>query len=721
MLQLIKEQNMSNNYSQSNKRKIIKETESLLNQIKAINAFAIDCFNNVEHMLNQFINLSVNESLAEISCENLNQNNTGIRTKLLIDNGYLNYKKIHLSSINDLVMIKGISLNSAKYIKNAVEETADSLAQEIKLSLDSDNLNDLHVDLIYEIAKYLLALESLDELKTIKSLNKTITFLNFAKKHSSFFSSCFISKKKRMDINQSYAYLNCFIEENKHLIQNSTQEIGIIKNLPKEKALKDFKLNSIKYIKVIEEIKPQLINKLNQNYGLDEQLYEHISQISFSTEGLKCKLRNYQTLGVKYILSQKHVLLGDEMGLGKTIEAIAAMVALRNQNRSYFIVICPASVLINWEREIKKHSDLTTYIIHGNDSFNNLSHWEYQGGVAIATYESIKFFSALSIDTKIDLLVVDEAHYIKNPKTERTKNCTKLCQISDYILLMTGTPLENNLEEMLNIINILNKKLAMEIKHSFSLYNVPLFKKKISSLYYRRRREDVLNELPNLVETDEWCVMSKEDRKIYKSFVAKQNYSQVRQVSWNNPHLETSSKVQRLLEIIENAKAENSKVIVFSFFLHTTELVRNLIKENCYGPITGATAPSNRQKIIDEFENGPAGSVLISQIIAGGTGLNIQSANIVIICEPQFKPSTENQAISRSYRMGQTQTVFVHRLLCKDTVDEKIRNALIEKQNLFNKYADESIAGLKDLEISEADFKNIFNEEYQKLAHENNN
>ena len=111
----------------------------------------------------------------------------------------------------------------------------------------------------------------------------------------------------------------------------------------------------------------------------------------------------------------------------------------------------------------------------------------------------------------------------------------------------------------------------------------------------------------------------------------------------------------------------------------------------------------------------PAGTVLPAQILSGGTGLNIQSASIVVICEPQFKPSVENQAISRAYRMGQSRNVLVHRLLCANTVDERILEILEEKQAVFNAFADKSVAGNESLELSQKNFGDIINEEIERI------
>ena len=140
-----------------------------------------------------------------------------------------------------------------------------------------------------------------------------------------------------------------------------------------------------------------------------------------------------------------------------------------------------------------------------------------------------------------------------------------------------------------------------------------------------------------------------------------------------------------------------------------------MLDSDCIGPITGDVSPAQRQEIVDSFEKAPVGTVLVSQIQAGGTGLNIQSASVVILCEPQVKPSIENQAISRAYRMGQTRNVLVYKLLCDDSVDERMVEMLREKQQAFDAFADESAAAKESIELDSASFNTIINAEIERI------
>ncbi|MDE7216065.1 MAG: DEAD/DEAH box helicase, partial [Clostridia bacterium] len=416
----------------------------------------------------------------------------------------------------------------------------------------------------------------------------------------------------------------------------------------------------------------------------------------------------------KYILHQKKVLLGDEMGLGKTIQAIAAMVSLRNSGATHFLVVCPASVLSNWRREIAKHSDLNAIKIHGDDRNAQLKLWLKEGGVGITTYETTAFFK-LEETFSYSMLVVDEAHYIKNPETKRSINTKKLCKRAERILFMTGTALENDVDEMINLISILQPALTSQIQGFAFMSSAPQFRLKIAPVYYRRKREDVLTELPELIQSEEWCEMNSEEEELYENAVLEKKYVEARRVSWNVPDLKNSSKANRLLEIVEEAEKDNRKVIVFSFFLDTIRKIYMLLGDKCLNPINGSVPPQRRQEILDEFDASPAGSVLLAQIQSGGTGLNIQAASVVVICEPQFKPSTENQAISRAYRMGQSRNVLVYRLLCEDSVDEKITDTLEQKQAIFDAFADKSVSAEQSLEIDDNSFGDIMEKEIARI------
>jgi SNF2 family DNA or RNA helicase len=318
------------------------------------------------------------------------------------------------------------------------------------------------------------------------------------------------------------------------------------------------------------------------------------------------------------------------------------------------------------------------------------------------------------------MLVVDEAHYIKNPEARRSLNVREISTHAQRLLFMTGTALENKVDEMISLIQVLQPPIARSVQGMAFLSSAPQFRQAVAPVYYRRKREDVLTELPELIESREWCTLGVVEEAVYETAVLGKNYADARRVSWSVDDLKYSSKAKRMMELVEEATSDGRKVIVFSFFLDTIRKVCTLLGNRCLNPINGSVPPQRRQEIIDEFDSSPAGTVLAAQIQSGGTGLNIQSASVVILCEPQFKPSIENQAISRAYRMGQTRNVLVYRLLCENTVDEKIMSTLESKQAIFDAFADKSVAASESMAIDDKTFGNIIKEEIDRINAKHN-
>lgn len=409
------------------------------------------------------------------------------------------------------------------------------------------------------------------------------------------------------------------------------------------------------------------------------------------------------------------------MGLGKTVEAIAAMVSLTNTGATHFLVISPASVLENWFREIIRHSKLKATKIYGSHKKEAIEAWKKTGGVAVTNYESTGYFD-FNDNFTFSLLVVDEAHYIKNIDANRSQNTRNISKHASRLLFMTGTAIENNVSEMISLISVLRNDIAKEVAPLAYFSTSNQFREKIAPVYLRRKRDDVLTELPDKIEKQEICTLNDEEEKIYEKSLFFDNHQQVRRLSFNIDNLDNSSKTIRIKEIIDESINDNRKVLIFSFFLDTLQKLYCYFRNISTTPITGALNSNERQKIIDDFSDDDNKKVLLAQINSGGTGLNIQVASVVIICEPQFKPSIENQAISRAYRMGQARKVLVYHLICQNTIEEKMVQRLEEKQLAFNVYADKSVAyeNTQDINIDETSFKQIINEEIDRIKSKNN-
>ena len=708
---------MARPISSADAKRVIHAHQSLANNLLS----AIDMRNKLKddivHASNALVTSETLTLLRNIPIDEINREKKGFRIKALRDNGYQTIADIAPASVYTLSSIYGISDDAAYSIKRVVDKIVSTTRKGVKIKISADDKSAMTSQLVLAISRYKQSEAYIFECEKIYNNSKQNIerYLQDLAPASSGLKWIFSSEAKKKAAIEAYNILTGMLTGG--YAQATNYNVEAIHNLSyvrTDEAWQDFSENSIRFFNILEDVAPGVLGTDDTIYGLPEELAREIQDQCYFPDGLLCELRRYQEWGVKYILHQERVLLGDEMGLGKTIQAIASMVSLKNTGATHFVVVCPASVLANWCREIRKMSKLSVVKIHGAGRKAALESWKKTGGVAVPTDETTGFFKVEDA-FKFSMLVVDEAHYIKNPDAKRTKNVTDISYHAERILFMTGTALENRVEEMISLIKVLQPHIASKVHGMEFLSSAPQFREAVAPVYYRRKREDVLTELPDLIETQEWCSMNAIEEQAYEESVLGSNFMAARRVSWNVDDLKDSSKATRLMEIINEATEEGRKVIVFSFFLDTIKKITNYLGEQCYGPINGSISPQRRQEIIDEFDTAPAGSVLAAQIQAGGTGLNIQSASVVIICEPQFKPSIENQAISRAYRMGQTRNVLVYRLLCENSVDEKITDLLATKQEIFDAFADESVAANKNKELDEKVFGNIIKEEIERI------
>ena len=714
---------MARLFTASEATRLYDEHQKLLDELENAKNASDKYRDDISKAVKSMINKQVMEILKQAPVEDINRDKRGFRVKALRDYGYTTMADLAAASRHHLSSVRGISEDAAYSIKRIVNEIVDQAAKGVKIKLSIDNKTPESTNLISAIYKYNQSLPISEICRKLEFDNKSSIEYALTDAIPCMYGIrwFFTSKSKKQKAEEACLYLKSLSEgAYKKSLSDSLFELDTIKRSANIRAWNDFSTNSIRFINILEEVVPGILGGDDKNYGLPEELAQEIQDQAFFPDGLLCDLRPYQTMGVKYILHQERVLLGDEMGLGKTIQAIASMVSLKNTGASHFVVVCPASVLTNWCREIRDKSKLTVTKIHGTGKPAAVRSWIKTGGVAVTTYEGTGYFK-MPEDFTYSMMIVDEAHYIKNSKAKRTINTTTLAGHAQRLLFMTGTALENKVDEMISLIQILQPDIARKVRGMESLATAPIFRDTVAPVYYRRRQEDVLTELPELTEYKEWCTLEGEEETLYEESIINKKAQEARRLSWQVDDLNDSSKARRMKEIIEEAESEGRKIIVFSYFLDTIRKVTDFLGDKCMNPINGSVSPERRQEIIDEFEKAPAGTVLPAQIQAGGTGLNIQAASVVIICEPQFKPSIENQAIARAHRMGQVRNVLVYRLLCENTIDEKLIDRLAEKQRIFDEFADRSVAyeESKNVEIETKAFNEIIQEEIDRINAKN--
>lgn len=234
--------------------------------------------------------------------------------------------------------------------------------------------------------------------------------------------------------------------------------------------------------------------------------------------------------------------------------------------------------------------------------------------------------------------------------------------------------------------------------------NATDFRAHIAPVYLRRNQADVLDELPEKTERIDWIDLHEADQAHYAGAVRAGNWMAMRRAPMTTPDV-VPAKLARVHDLVDKSEETGRKVLIFSFFLDVLDRLGDALGDRVVGTVTGAVSPTGRQDLVDKLADAKPGSVLLAQINAGGTGLNIQSASVVVLVEPQVKPSIEAQAIARVHRMGQTSTVMVHRLIADDTADERLLASVGRKTHIFDAYARRSDAAqIHDaVDVSEGD------------------
>jgi SNF2 family DNA or RNA helicase len=671
----------------------------------------------------------LNNDLKRISLAALNKNGDGIRISALTNNGIYNLYDLSNYSESDLYQIRGIGPTNLSKIIWARNREINSVSNSLKVRINPEYKSYSSTKLILSLYKKIQNASVIKNVIKVKNSThqKWKNLFIEAKKARNPFSWVFKSEQKQKEINSSINAIISLLSDPEYLTINqlfttyfdhegiesieawdhfSHNSIYYFSELERFHPLEYFQSNRTPLIKPVQPQEPIQYCNEEADYGvnvkpenftgekfhyLTQEKITEIEQTVVDLELFKSNLRSYQLFGVKFSIHSKKVLLGDEMGLGKTVEAIALLCHLTqvSQRKSHFLVIVPSSVLINWTKEVKKHSHLNVFKLHGREFHTEINSWKEKGGVAITTYGHIHKVSLVR-ELKYEAIVLDESHYIKNPNTKRTLTASKLIDKADNVLLMTGTPIENNLVEMNNMIGFLNEDLAYELQIDVQFYKPEIYRHKVANHYLRRNRKDVLLELPELTVSDEWIEFTSKEKDLYESAVVAGNFMLMRRIAFVGVENQLSSKMERLLELCDEAKKNNKKVLIFSFFLNVIERIKNQLGTDAVDSITGAISSEKRLEIVEEFTNSASKHFLVCQVMAGGLGLNIQAASVVIIAEPQIKPSIEVQAISRSYRMGQLRDVIVYRLLTQESVDEYMVELMNHKQAIFDAYAKQS-------------------------------
>ncbi|MFN5333798.1 MAG: SNF2-related protein [Bacteroidota bacterium] len=462
---------------------------------------------------------------------------------------------------------------------------------------------------------------------------------------------------------------------------------------------------------------------------------------------LKNILRPYQTGGFQWLHFLHQIgwggILADDMGLGKTIQALSFILHLYQQNSAVrALVVCPTTLAYNWENEIKKFAPELTYIIHHGGQRTRDLHTYKNTNVIITTYGTLRSDIKIFCEANFDYIVLDESQAIKNPGSKVAK---AVCLLkSTHRLCMSGTPLQNNTFDIYAQMNFLNPGLLGSMDHFRNTFSTPIdkfgeqeqkedLKKIIYPFILRRAKEQVAKDLPEKTETILFCEMEEEQKTIYESFrneyrakilgtidevgirnsqfTILQGLMKLRQIC-DSPSIlkneglpNTSIKLDELSrELTENIG--KNKALVFSQFLGMLALIKEKLKalQIPFVYFDGSTSVQEREKAVNEFQTNPDIKVFLISLKAGGVGLNLTAASYVYIVDPWWNPAVEQQAIDRTHRIGQTNNIFAYRMICKDTIEDKIIQLQEKKRTLAKELVSDDDHFVKSLSKEDVEF-----------------
>lgn len=483
------------------------------------------------------------------------------------------------------------------------------------------------------------------------------------------------------------------------------------------------------HFSVIEELylqrdEQELFFKLEEKY---EKIKDnHTIKPIAAPKHLQSVLRPYQESGFQWLNYLREVqwggILADDMGLGKTIQTLSFLHHLKSEQGTLkALVICPTTLLYNWQNEIKKFTPNLTYYIHHGGARVKQAIANSALDVVITTYGTLRSDIKNFVEVNFDYVILDESQAIKNPASKVTKAAGLLKATSR--LCLSGTPLQNNTFDIYAQMNFLNPGMLGSMEFFKQEFSIPIDKfgekdqkdhlrKLLYPFILRRTKEQVAKDLPEKQEMVLFCEMGTEQRKIYEAYrndyrdkilgvvedqgiqksqlTILQGLMKLRQIC-DSPAIvkeeeqfpNVSVKLEEIgREITENMS--NHKALVFSQFLGMLALIKEKLKELGvdYEYFDGSCSVTERERAIQRFQNDDNCRVFLISLKAGGVGLNLTAADYVYIVDPWWNPAVEQQAIDRTHRIGQTKNIFAYRMICTDTVEDKILKLQEHKRNL---------------------------------------
>jgi len=510
----------------------------------------------------------------------------------------------------------------------------------------------------------------------------------------------------------------------------------------KELKKDEIKLNKYRMFELEEEKEDGLIVNREQSY---QRLMNDFKEISSSDieipENYQTILRDYQKEGYRWLYTMHQYgfngILADDMGLGKTLQVISLLEGIDAKQPN--LVVCPASLIYNWEDEVHKFSKKLNVVsvVGSKAQRQQIINKAYEYDLLVTSYDYMRRDCEDYQKTQFEYVILDEAQNIKNQKTKNAASVKMLH--ANHRLALTGTPIENTLAELWSIFDFLMPDYLFNYHYFKKNYETPIvkngkqeasdkLKRMVSPFILRRNKKDVLKELPEKIETVQVIPFEEEENKLYLANLSRINdqlaemlemesvdkfmilamLTRLRQLCIE-PRMvyenitDTSSKMKALLELLVQLKENNQRTLVFSAFPSVFDYIEEDLKEAniTYMELTGSNSKEERREMVERFQNEEVDVFLIS-LKAGGTGLNLTKASAVIHIDPWWNLSAQNQATDRAHRIGQHNTVQVFKLVMKNSIEEKIVKLQEKKKELADLFVENnegSIASMTKQEM----------------------
>ncbi|MEN8075571.1 DEAD/DEAH box helicase [Clostridioides difficile] len=520
---------------------------------------------------------------------------------------------------------------------------------------------------------------------------------------------------------------------------------NLIDNLSEESSVKsnEIKIHKSKAVFLSESIKDDNLSFIHGNEIINHIASKivNLEDIDYEIpEDLNATLRDYQLTGFKWLKTLSHYefggILADEMGLGKTLQTITFLLSEKGKKS---IIVTPTSLIYNWRSEFEKFApNMKVKIIHGNRDERIFTKEEIKEfDVLITTYGTLRNDYDLYNYINFDFCIIDEAQNIKNPLSQSSEVVKELNAKVKFAL--TGTPIENNLLELWSLFDYilpgyLYSKKKFQDKFMKREKGIKELKKLIRPFILRRLKSDVMSELPDKIEKRFLIEMTKEQKKVYKSYVddikikmKERDFTKdkitifsyltkLRQLTLDPTILVEgykggSGKIDVTVELIEEFIKDNHKILLFSQFTSVLESIKKILKAEGieYFYLDGSTKASERVQLVNEFNNSDNIKVFLISLKAGGTGLNLTSADVVIHFDPWWNPAIEDQATDRAHRFGQKNVVEVIKLIAKGSIEEKIIKLQESKKEIINEVMSGNYTNGSFLSsLSEEEIKELF-------------